>query len=191
VDGRQQLDTVMPALVTLVKGVQTEQLDAPTPCSEWSVRDLLGHLVGGGHMFAGAFRADPSSSMDAAGDPIGDREPADALQHAIDDFTSAIAEPGAAERMVTLPFGQMPGEAVMRLVAADLLIHGWDLATATGQRWEPDQALAAEALAFERQAVQPAMRGEAGSGMPFGPEQQAAPGAGPLQQLVAFAGRTP
>jgi uncharacterized protein (TIGR03086 family) len=189
-EAKHQLDTVIPALLHLVDGIKPDQLDKPTPCTEWNVRDLVAHLVGGGHMFASAFRGGPGPQMveGAMPDIIGDRSPGEALAASCADFGAAVAEAGAAERMVTLPFGEMPGEAVMRLAAADLVIHGWDLAQATGLPWAPDEELVTEALAFERQAVGPAMRG---ANMPFGPELPASAGAAALEQLVAFSGRQP
>lgn len=189
-EAQEQVDAVFPALVDLIKGVKPEQHGNQTPCEGWTVRDLLNHLVGGAYMFAGAFgsaEAAPAPSG-AASDVIGDADPASAFQGAGGAFAAAIAVPGAQQKMVTLPFGQMPGEAVVRLAAADLLIHGWDLAQATGQNWTPSDELAQEALGFERQAIQPGLRGP---GMPFGPEVAAPAGASAFQQLIAFSGRQP
>ena len=92
------------------------------------------------------------------------------------------------EKMLTLPFGQMPGSAFIGLAATDTFVHGWDLAKATGQSTDLDPALATQLLAGSRQAIQPAFRSETGN--PFGPEQTAPAGASNADQLAAFLGRT-
>ena len=71
---------------------------------------------------------------------------------------SAIRAPGALDRTVAAPFGEMPGEAFARFVVLDGLVHGWDLATATGQTYEPSDAFVAEVDAFARQAIAAEMR---------------------------------
>ena len=50
----------------------------------------------------------------------------------MDDLLDAVKSPGAIERTISAPIGEMPGEVFARFVAFDGLIHGWDLATATG-----------------------------------------------------------
>jgi uncharacterized protein (TIGR03086 family) len=68
----------------------------------------------------------------------------------------------------------------------DGLVHGWDLAAATGQPYEPTDALVAEAEAYARQAVEPLRDGDT-----FGPAAVPPPSATPIQRLAAFTGRQP
>ncbi|MGI8792524.1 MAG: hypothetical protein ACR2H3_05020 [Acidimicrobiales bacterium] len=75
---------------------------------------------------------------------------------------------------------------VAGFLAFDTLVHGWDLASATGQAYDPPADLVAAADAFARQAVSPEMR----DGDTFAPEATAPDGASPLERLVAFSGRT-
>ena len=91
-------------------------------------------------------------------------------------------------KMLTLPFGQMPGSAFVGLAATDTFTHGWDLAKATGQSTDLDPELAAQLLAGAKQAISPAFRGP--EPKPFGPEQTAPAGATNADQLAAFLGRT-
>jgi uncharacterized protein (TIGR03086 family) len=81
----------------------------------------------------------------------------------------------------------MPGEVFARLLAFDVLVHMWDLASATGQSVEVPDDVIAEADGFARVAIAPEMRGPE----TFGPEQQPAPDASALDRLAAFAGRKP
>ncbi|PRY22758.1 hypothetical protein [Pseudosporangium ferrugineum] len=68
------------------------------------------------------------------------------------------------------------------------MTHGWDLATATGLPWQPDEATAERALAYYRETIKPEWRGP---GMPFGPEFPVSPDASALERVIAFAGRDP
>ena len=70
--------------------------------------------------------------------------------------------------MVKMPFGEMPGRAVLGLAMTDNFTHGWDLAQATGQSTDLAPELAAQLLESSRQMIQPAFRGEDGAA-PFGP----------------------
>ncbi|MCZ7528221.1 MAG: TIGR03086 family metal-binding protein [Acidimicrobiia bacterium] len=186
-DGFEQLDLAIPALGKLVEGVRRDQLDDPTPCARWKVRDLLAHLVEGGHMFAEAFRGAPVRDISRP-DPgvIGD-DPAKAFAGSFADFTAAIRAPGAMDRTLTLPFGEVPAPVFLRLAAFDLTVHAWDVATATGQRFDPPDDLVAEADEFARQALGPETR----DGDTFAVAVEPPPGANRLERLVAFSGRQP
>jgi uncharacterized protein (TIGR03086 family) len=102
---------------------------------------------------------------------------------------AAFSAEGAMERIMHLPFGDMPGAAFVGLAATDTFVHGWDLAKATGQATDLNPALAEALLAGARQAIPDAIRGEDGKA-PFGPEQQAPAGASNADRLAAFLGRT-
>lgn len=98
----------------------------------------------------------------------------------------AVQSPGALDRTIQTPGGAMPGAVFARLVAFDGLVHGWDLATSTGQPWELDDGLVGEVDDFARQAITVEMR----DGDAFAVEQQAAEDASPSERLVAFSGRS-
>ena len=91
------------------------------------------------------------------------------------------------EGTINLPFGNLPCDFAYALIADDVLVHGWDLATATGQQVSWDQELAQESLAFVRGGLSdPAVRGGEFATPVTCPET-----ADPMTQLVAFLGRTP
>jgi uncharacterized protein (TIGR03086 family) len=80
----------------------------------------------------------------------------------------------------------MPGPALAGFTTLDILVHGWDLATATGQPADLDGRLTAHVLGFAGQATTPDTRAPR-----IGPPLTVAPGAPVTHQLVAFLGRTP
>ena len=80
----------------------------------------------------------------------------------------------------------MPGAALGGFTTLDIVVHGWDLAKATGQDVTLDPTLAEEVLGFARQAVTEQMRGAR-----IGPEIAVDPAASPTDRLVAFLGRQP
>jgi uncharacterized protein (TIGR03086 family) len=101
------------------------------------------------------------------------------------DLAEAMHSPGAQDRTITTPFGDVPGSTFARYVAFDGVVHGWDLATATDQSYAPRPDLVQEIDAFARQLLTPEMR----DGVSFAQEATAPPGASTLEQLVAFTGR--
>lgn len=181
-----QFDAVIDTLHPVITGIHTDQLTLPTPCAKWTVADLLAHIVGGGHAFAAAFHGTPVDTDERPTDLLG-RDHVAAIDGAIDAFTDAINEPGALDREVTLPFATLPGTAVVQLASFDLMVHGWDLARATGQRYAPPDALVGYADQVGRGFVGAPLR----DGDTFADEVQPEAGASPVDRLAAFAGRQP
>lgn len=181
-DTNAQIDVVTADLGRLVAATRAGQLHDATPCAKWQVKDLLAHLVGGLRFFAAALRGqDPG---DLSGDVLGD-DPSSAYEAAAEDFRAAVREAGAMERTITLGFGEMPGAAFARLAVFDLLVHSWDLATASGQEFSPDAAIVADADEFARTSIPPHAR----DGDTFAPEVELDSDATPIQRLAALAGR--
>ena len=181
------MNRVLDEVTRLVDGVQPAQLANPTPCSEWTVRDVINHVAGGARMVGMSIEKgsvpDELVGQFMTGDNLGD-DPKGSFHQATDYVKECYSAPGALEKMVTLPFGQMPGEAALKYGAFDVTTHAADLARATGQ--EPaDPDLYAEALVIGRQFVGPELR-QPGV---FAPEQPAPAGAAACDALLAFAGR--
>ena len=179
---------VLEQAISVTRGVlvnvSKEQLGDLTPCAQWKVSDLVNHIVGGQYFFAaGATGAPPSAEETdyAAGDFVAAFD--EGAQHSL----AAFRVDGVMEKMLTLPFGQMPGSAFLGLAATDTFTHGWDLAKATGQDTDLAPELASQLLAGAKQAIAPAFRSE--DGAVFGPEQTAPAGACNADQLAAFLGR--
>jgi uncharacterized protein (TIGR03086 family) len=171
----------------VLANVTPDQLDRPTPCALWDVRAVVNHVVGATHFFTGAVRGDFQPSGDepdfAAGDfvPSYDEGAAQAI--------AAFSAPGAAEKTVALPFGEIPVAAFMEIAATDTFTHGWDLARATGQPSDLDPALASQLYEHAKVALPDAVRGDEGAAL-FGARRDAPASAAPADQLAAFLGRT-
>lgn len=168
------------AFAGVLANVSPEELDAPTPCPDWTVADLIEHVLGGNErvgQWAGLYRqppARPDSLIEAhlAG--------ASAAQQ-------VFARPGGMTAVLELPFGQLPGSVVVGMRGTDVLTHAWDLAAATGQSTDLDPELATYLLAAVRARVSPDFRGP---GKFFGDEQPCPADRPPADRLAAFLGRT-
>jgi uncharacterized protein (TIGR03086 family) len=103
---------------------------------------------------------------------------------------AAFRAPGALERTLRLPFGEVPGAVAAQMAATDTLVHGWDVARATGQPTDLAPAESVELLENARRMLPDAARGPEGQA-PFGPECAAGPDATNADRLAAFTGRQP
>src|SRR5919199_6492345 len=176
-----QLAQLLAATEQLVAAVGDEQWALPTPCTEWNVRDLVNHLVRGNGLFAAILRGEPPP---AATDVLGDR-PLAAYRDSASALLDAFRQPGALERVVTVPFGTVPGRVALHLRSTELLVHGWDLARATGQAVHFPEEMAEQELAFTRASLSQIPPGRT----PFGPPQPVAEDAPAVDRLAALLGR--
>jgi uncharacterized protein (TIGR03086 family) len=162
-----------------------DRWDAPTPCAGWDVRQLVGHLVEEERwtppLFAGETLASVGDRF--AGDLLG-TDPLAALADASAAAVAAAEEPGAMERTVHLSFGDVPGAEYAFQLAADHLVHAWDLARATGgdERLDPDVVAAIRPWFAEREELY------RGAGL-IGSRPAVAQGGGPQAELLAMFGR--
>lgn len=169
------------AVEVLVENIRPEQWSAPTPCDEWDVHRVVGHLVGMNRVFA--------AMLEGAAPPTrGDALPAGGLAAVFRESSAALldafSQPGVLERTYTSPMGSATGQERLLIRLYDLLAHGWDISQATGQEAHlPDDAAEA-ALRFAReQVVDDARPGR------FKPAQPVADDAPAIERLVAFLGR--
>jgi uncharacterized protein (TIGR03086 family) len=171
----------------IVDGIEPDQLGNATPCTEWTVRDLLNHITGGATMFAIA--AEEGSVPDdvfgrlVGGDNLGD-DYRGAWKKASQRAVAAFGIPGAMDRVVKLPFGEMPAGVALSIAVFDVTTHATDLSKATDQPAPPVELLET-ALAVGHQMIGPDLR------VPgvFDAEQPAPADAAPSDRLLAFAGR--
>lgn len=134
----------MEATQRVVHGVTDDQWHSPTPCSEWTVRDIVNHLVSENlwsvELFAGKRIEDVGDRFD--GDLVAG-DPKDAYARSVAAATSTVGSPGAMEAICHLSAGDEPGAEYACQLFMDTLIHGWDVAKATGQ----DSRLSADLVA--------------------------------------------
>jgi uncharacterized protein (TIGR03086 family) len=172
----------------LLTGVGPEQWSRPTPCDAWNVHQLVDHVVSGQRLAAEAVRG--QSAPPASGNSSRDDAPDDAVaayQASAAALLSACAEPGALERVVTVPAGTLPGAVVVHLRTTEAIVHGWDLARATGLPFDVPSDLAEGELAFSRPLIE---RMPPGRGT-FAPPRPSAEDAPVVERLVALLGRDP
>ena len=182
-DPKTQASTAVKILTPLVDGTRDDQLDIQTPCSEWKVRDLLNHVIGGGHMFATGLRGE---TFEGGGptDLVGDDHRA-AFRESVAGFTAALADTNDLNQPVSLPFGTLPAAAALQLAAGDLLVHSWDLAQATGQSFDPPDDFVEASYGFFKVAVTDDLRAAGLFGAPYAVDSDAAA----LTKLLAHSGR--
>jgi uncharacterized protein (TIGR03086 family) len=186
-DSVEMMRRVLGQTTTIVNGVGADQLAEPTLCTEWTVRDVINHITGGATMFAECIDdgsiADERMAALFGGDNLGD-DYKGAFERATNHALATFDEPGMAEKMVKLPFGEMPAGIALNIAVFDVTTHAADIARATGQAIA-DQELLEQALAVGRQIIGPDMR-KAGV---FDPEQPIGADADVTDRLLAFAGR--
>jgi uncharacterized protein (TIGR03086 family) len=126
----------------VVAGVGPDQWTHRTPCADWTVRELINHIVVGNWWAAelahGRTIEEVGSKLD--GDQLG-AVPLDAYDMSADAAAAAFETPGALDAPCAVSYGPVPGSVYAGHRFIDVLIHGWDLAVATGQDPSLDPAL--------------------------------------------------
>ena len=168
-----------------VAGVQEGKWHGPTPDEEWDVHQLVNHIVSGNFwvtpLVEGKTIGEVGSRYD--GDLLGD-DPVAAYQQSAKEAAAAFNAPGAMAAPCAVSYGPVPGEIYAGHRFVDVLIHGWDLAKATGQ----DTTLPADLVEACFEVVEPQKDLLAASGM-FGSDVKVPAGADRQTQLLAELGR--
>ena len=168
------LSRALDQISELLEHVHEDNLHDPTPCHDWDVAQLVGHLVGGVRKFTEAARGQ-QPDWSAAPEPVTESWTA-TFDAAADDLRHAWHE-----------VGEDASPQAVDWQVAELTVHAWDLARAVGQPTSELDAEAAErGLAFMSQGLTAANRGEAfGEPVPIPDDAPAA------DRIAAFAGRDP
>lgn len=167
----------------MIAGIGADQWELPTPCTEWNVRTLVGHLVFGNRVFTARLTGEPMPDRNT--DQLGDDAGAAFLTTA-SHLQAALRPEGVLERSYPGPLGTITGAETLQIRLYDLLAHGWDLEQATGIPADLPEDVAAESLEFVRNQL--ASMPRAGR---FADPQPVADDARAIEQLVAFLGRRP
>jgi uncharacterized protein (TIGR03086 family) len=178
----EQLASVADITGQVIAAITGEQWGLPTPCAEWNVGDLVRHIVTGNDGIAAALSGEPALSTTAA-EPSGDL--ASAYRLSIRSLVNAFRQPGALQKVVTVPFGIVPGGIAFRLRMTELLVHGWNLARATVRPVAFPEEVAAQELAFSRSALGDIPPGR----RPFAPPGPVPNNAPAIDRLAACLGR--
>lgn len=183
-----RLARALDATGELVTAIGDDQWSNATPCAEWSVRSLVNHVVLGNWIFARLLHGEqqplesirrlPDVDQLGADPPSAYRESSVALQ-------GAFSQPNVLERVFAAPIGTVPGSVLLQVRITEILVHGWDLARATGQAARLPDDLAEEELAFSRAQLDAKIPRSSS----FGPAQAVADDAPAIDRLAAFLGR--
>lgn len=187
-----------------VAAVPTTRLGDPTPCPDFDVRALLGHLLAVFERVA---------LMGEAGDPmaapsvvtgVADTGWDAAFEAGAHRIQAAWSDPLALTRPVVLPWAEAPGGVMLAMYTAETTVHTWDLATATDHSPDWHDTVLAVALASSRAGLPPGDRVAeferlrphlpariAAAGPPFGNPVSPGPDARAIDELVAWYGRRP
>src|SRR5919205_1162931 len=167
----------------VVEGVRDEQLRAPTPCADANVADLLDHVDGLAQGFTAAAekrQLEGSQGPRADGSQLGDGWRL-RMRARLEALTAAWRDPAAWEGMTQAGGVDLPGEVAGLVALNEVIVHGWDLASATGQPYASEDDLVAGALGFVRAAVAENPNGSPGL---FGPPVPVPADAPLLDQLL-------
>jgi uncharacterized protein (TIGR03086 family) len=180
---------VLATTTAIVAQVRADQLDRPTPCAGWSVRDLLRHMVGNDDGFAAATRGErPDPAVwDGVGvtDPVGEF-PASA-RRVLAAFDSADPLTGT---FAVLGYGDVPAAQAVGMYFIDYLAHGWDVAVSIGVDPRLDEDACAAVLRIG--AAWPSDSAAIwGPDAPFGHRVEVAADASAADRMLGFLGRSP
>ena len=164
----------------------TEPADAarPTPCGDWDVATLVGHLQGIVRRIGAVLDGRPALSVPAIWESAD--WPADWAEGRR-GTDAVLADDAVLDTVVTVPWGTVTGRSAIGMYLGELATHAWDLAAATGRVDELDAELAAAALPAALEKIPAGDR----AGLPFAPAVEVGPEATPYERLVAWEGRDP
>jgi uncharacterized protein (TIGR03086 family) len=175
------LSRSLAAVGDLISKVQPEQWTAPTPCPDWTVRQVVGHLVGMNRVFTAMLADQPPPRRE---DGIPDAELEQAYQDSAAALLVAFSQPGALDRSYRSALGAATGAERLQIRLYDLLAHGWDIAKAIRRPAQLPDSAAEQSLIFVRvQLIDDARPGR------FAPAEAVAAQAPALDRLAAFLGR--
>ena len=162
-----------------VQAVPPEKWSAPSPCQEWTARDVVGHVVRN-------YRSMAAEATGGEAQPMGeDEDPVQAWSDAYGQLSELARDPNALAQPVRGPGGPTPLEQAMgNLISMDTHVHTWDLARAVGG----DERLDPDVVRFSRQMLEPMDDMLRRPGV-FGPRLDPPAGADEQTQLLYFLGR--
>ena len=179
------------ALAGVVAGVRDDQLGDPTPCPAYTVGDLVDHIGGLTIAFTAAARkdrleGDGAPSADASRLEAGWR---DRIVGSLKELGEAWRDPAAYDGMTQAGPVELPGDVAALVALDEVVVHGWDLARATAQPYEPGEQAAQACLGFVQSFEPPADGG--GDGGLYGPPVAVPDDAPVLDRLLGATGRDP
>lgn len=185
-DVRPQLRGALRLAAATAWAVTPDQLDDPTPCSEYDVDALVRHLAGAVDRLVQAGGSDVIDDLEEY-PGVAPAAVVDALTATVEAFDAAWADDARLDRFVTLPWATLPARVLLAIYLSEMSVHTWDVAVATGQQPAFDDAAVELALV----SMQMGLPAEGRDQTPFGEVQPVADDAPAIERLVAWTGRNP
>lgn len=182
-----ELSAAFDSTMGVMRKVEAHDLGKPTPCASWDVRGLINHVISAARWWASMVSGDKGLEA-AEGEDYVAGDFVAAYEESIRVALGAFGAEGAAERVVSVPFGEFPGAALQGFAAVDQFAHGWDLARALGHDTDLAPGLASALLGLAEVSIDDSLRGP-DTEASFGPVRQAPVGACPADRFAAFLGR--
>ena len=177
------------AVAEMLPGIADDQLTAPTPCPDYRVRDLLFHVLGLSVAFRDAARKDLGPTTATASTDLTPELPAQwrsAIPARLDELAAAWREPDAWEGMTQAGGVTLPASVAGQVALNELVVHGWDLARATGQAFDPAESAVRGSYEMLAASTEPAQREPI-----FGPVVPVPDEAPLLDRAIGLSGRDP
>ena len=176
-------------MLPIIGTVASGQLADATPCSEWSVKNLINHNLKVARftdaVLSGDSASDPMEVMRVDGD-LPSEGAGEAFEAATGGVLQAIKAPGFMDKAIQTPMGEMPAAHLLMRMFGDMVIHKWDLAKATKQDTSLDASLAEACYNVVLPGIAQAQ--ETGA---FGPGVEVAANASIQDKLLGLTGRQP
>ncbi|HEY2194393.1 MAG TPA: TIGR03086 family metal-binding protein [Actinomycetospora sp.] len=175
------LERAFEAAATIVDAIPADRRDAPSPCTDWTVADVVEHVIDGNLAVARSLGPELADAPEVDGS-LGPRFRSSAAA-----LVAALGAPDVLAGTVTVPFGTVPGPVAVQLRTIEALVHGWDVAVASGQDPTvlPDD-LAEAGIAFSGSVFATRDRSE----LPFGPAVPVDDDSPAIDRLAGLLGRT-
>lgn len=178
-DELHSAEDTLAVLQRVLHTIAADDLTRQTPCTEFDVAQLTGHLLG---------------SITALGGMVGaqipERDEGDSVEAQVISAARAALDAWHRHGLDgSVPFGkgEMPAKSACAVLSIEFLVHAWDYAVAVGHRIDTPESLSEYVLGLAREVIRPEFRGGAGFDDPVDVPEDA----GALEQLVAFTGRNP
>lgn len=178
-DELHSAEDTLGVLQRVLHTVADDDLSRQTPCAEFDVSQLTGHLL---------------NSITALGGMVGAEFPERDEGDSVERQVIAAARPAldawhrhGLDGSVPFGKGEMPAKSACAVLSIEFLVHAWDYATAIGHQVDAPEPLSEYVLGLARQIIRPELRGSAG----FDDPVDVPADAGALEQLIAFTGRDP
>lgn len=173
----------------VIGAVRPDQLPGRTPCDDYDVRLLCGHLVSVLRRVAAVGRGESPFSVPQETTGVADDGWLDAWTAAAHEVQAVWSDDAVLDTMLTLPWTSLPGRIALSIYVAEVSTHTWDLAAATGQTPAWDDEVASYGLAAMQQAAPAEM--PRGGEVPFAAIVEVPADAPAIERLVAWSGRDP